>query len=155
MTTERRRTTVPTSGVAKALFKGFTAAHAAIYRLSGGWIGSTMGSMQVLLLHTVGARSGAARTNPLAYIRDGERLVIFGSAGGAARHPAWVHNLRQSRRATVTVGRQRLAVEASEARGEERARLWAAIVARAPRFGDYQAQTSREIPVVVLTPVAE
>ena len=154
MATETRRAAVPTSGVARFLFQAFTAAHAGVYRLSGGRVGSSMGSMQVLLLHTVGARSGAARTNPLAYLRDGERYVIFGSAGGAARHPAWVHNLRHSHRATVTVGGQKLAVEASEAHGEERARLWAAIVARSPRFGDYQAQTDREIPVVVLTPVA-
>ena len=154
MATETRRASVPTSGVAKALFKAFTAAHAVVYRLSGGRIGGSMGPMRVLLLHTVGARSGAARTNPLAYLRDGERLVIFGSAGGATRHPAWIYNLRQSRQATVTVGRQRLAVEASEARGEERVRLWGEIVARAPRFGDYQVQTSREIPVMVLTPVA-
>ena len=153
MATETRRAAVPTSGVAKFLFKAFTAAHAGVYRLSGGRVGSAMGTMRVLLLHTVGARSGAARTNPLAYLRDGERLVIFGSAGGAARHPAWVYNLRHSRRATVTIGQRRLAVEAREAQGEERARLWAEIVAQSPRFGDYQAQTSREIPVVVLTPV--
>ena len=152
MATETRRAAMPTSGLGKLLVKGVTAAHAGVYRLSGGRVGAAMGEMQVLLLHTVGARSGAARTNPLAYMRDGDRYVIFGSAGGAARHPAWVHNLRQSEGATVTIGQRRLAVRATEAQGEERARLWGAIVARSPRFADYQAQTSREIPVVVLTP---
>ncbi len=153
MAAETKRA-APNGVVAKFFIKVFTGAHAGLYRLSGGRLGAQVGGTPVLVLESVGRQSGQTRTTPLVYLRDGERLVVVGSAGGAERHPAWVHNLRQTPRTMVTVGPRRLAVVASEASGEERARLWQALVALFPRFGEYQWQTSREIPVVVLTPVA-
>ena len=152
MVAEAKRAMSAPSGVTGVLFRLSIRAHAVLYRLSGGRLGGAMAGVPVLLLDTVGRRSGKARTTPLVYMRDGERFVVIGSAGGAAQHPAWVHNLRQAARATVTVGRKRFAMTAAEANGEERARLLADFTAIFPRFADYQRHTSRELPVVVLSP---
>ena len=79
----------------------------------------------VLLLHHTGAKSGKARVNPLMYLADGDRLLIFASKGGAPTHPDWFHNLRANPAATVEVGTDKFAVEAEELTGEERDRLYA------------------------------
>src|SRR5215204_4345774 len=104
MVAEARRETIP-PGMSGVLFRLSIRAHAMLYRLSGGRLGGAMAGVPVLLLDTVGRRSGKARTTPLVYLRDGERFIVIGSAGAAPQHPAWVHNLRQAARASVTVGR--------------------------------------------------
>ena len=152
MATEARRETDPPRGFARVLLKVVSRVHTALYRLSGGRLGSEVGGVPTLLLGTVGRQSGKAHTTPLVYLRDGERFVVVGSAGGTAQHPAWVHNLRHAARATVTVGQRRFAVTTTEAHGEERARLMAELITIFPRFADYQRQTSRELPVVILSP---
>lgn len=129
------------------------AAHTAVYRATGGRVGHTLpGLPTMLLLDHVGARSGRRRTTPLLYVRDGENLAIIASKGGFPRHPAWFHNLRAHPETTVQVGRERLAVRARVATGEERERLWRLAVAAYGTYRDYQARTDREIPVVVLEP---
>jgi deazaflavin-dependent oxidoreductase (nitroreductase family) len=90
--------------------------------------------------------------NPVAYLEDGGRYVIFASKAGAPKHPAWYHNLKAHPEASIEVGADTLAVTAKEAGGAERERLFAAQVERSPRFGEYQAKTKREIPVIVLSP---
>jgi len=111
--------------------------------------------MNVLLLTTTGAKSGAQRTTALTYLEADGALVVIGSFLGEPRHPAWVHNLRASRRANVQIGARRIAVSAREARGEERARLWQQLVALQPDYRAYETRTDREIPVVVLEPSGE
>lgn len=124
------------------------------FRANGGRVGGMFEGMPILLVHHVGAKSGAGRVNPVAYYRDGDRYVIFASKGGAPANPAWYHNLMAHPDATIEVGDQTLAVRASEAAGEERDRLYAAQAERLPQFAEYEQRTSRTIPVVVLTPVA-
>lgn len=106
----------------------------------------------VLLLITTGRKSGRERTVPLLYLRDGEDLVVVGSNGGAATHPAWWLNLRANPEAIVEVGDQKLRVRAKKADPEEKDRLWPKLVAMYPSYEDYQRRTDREIPVVLLKP---
>jgi len=109
---------------------------------------------QLILLTTVGARSGKERITPVMFHRDGERYVVIASKGGAPDHPAWYRNLKANPLASVEVGAETgtetFEVMAREAEGEERERLYAERVAIAPGFGAYQRQTSRQIPVMIL-----
>jgi deazaflavin-dependent oxidoreductase (nitroreductase family) len=84
------------------------------------------------------------------YLADGDRLLVFGSKGGAPTNPDWFHNLRANPAATVEVGTDKFAVEAEELTGEERDRLFAKQAGLMPAFADYQTKTSRTIPVVAL-----
>jgi deazaflavin-dependent oxidoreductase (nitroreductase family) len=124
---------------------------AALYRATGGRSGGS-----ALMLTTVGARSGEQRVASLRRFDDGDgRWLVVGSAGGAAKHPAWFHNLAQSPdKVWVDVGRDRYKVTPELLQGDERATAWARIVAEAPQFGGYLTQTDRELPVVRLTRVA-
>lgn len=122
------------------------------FRENAGAVGGSFAGMSLLLLRHVGARSGVERTSPLVYLADGDRYVVFASKAGAPDHPAWYHNLRANPETSIEVGGQTIPVVAQEVHGEERDRLYAAQVAAAPQFGDYQEKTDRRIPVVVLTP---
>lgn len=132
------------------LVEWFWKVHPVLYRWSGGRIGGTLMNMPVLLLTTRGRRTGAARTRALMYLPDGERYVVIASVLGEPRHPDWCLNLRAEPRAKVEVGSRRLAVRAREAEGEERDRLWAAVIGRQPDYAEYVKRTTRRIPVVVL-----
>jgi F420H(2)-dependent quinone reductase len=127
-----------------------TRANTMAYRLSGGRLGGTFDRAPVLLLHHVGRKSGQERVAPLLYLPHGDDLVIVASYGGAPKHPAWLHNLRARPDTVVEVGRERRAVTAREATAAERERLWPALLDLYPAYGDYQARTEREIPLVVL-----
>ena len=105
-------------------------------------------------LTTTGARTGASRTVTLYAWEDGERLVVVGSRGGSARHPAWAHNLRANPHATVAAGKRTWDAEVAELpEGAERDRIWQMVVERFPLYGAYQQRTRRLIPLFVLTPV--
>jgi deazaflavin-dependent oxidoreductase (nitroreductase family) len=97
----------------------------------------------LLLLHHTGARSGTQRVSPVADLRDGDHYGIFGSQAGTPTHPAWCHNLIAHPRAQIQVSSDTLEVKATEARGEERNRLYAAMAQRGPVFGDDAAKTDR------------
>jgi len=107
----------------------------------------------LLLLTHHGAKTGSARTNPLAYFRDGDDYVIVASKGGAPTNPDWYHNLLAHPDATIEVGTDELAVTARPADEQERERLWALITSANPAFAEYETKTERRIPVVILTPV--
>lgn len=132
--------------------KVFTRIHIALYRRTGGKIGGRFRSSSVLLLTTTGRRSGKPRTTPLLYIDDGNRKVVVASYGGADQHPAWYHNLLADPEVTVQTGPSVQQMRADVADPEERARLWAPLVANYRTYDDYQAKTERQLPVVVLTP---
>jgi deazaflavin-dependent oxidoreductase (nitroreductase family) len=106
----------------------------------------------VLLLTTTGRKSGKRRTTPLLYGEDAGRYVVVASVGGAPKHPAWYLNLRTDPEATIQVGGRTLGVRAETATPEERARLWTVMTRIYASYDDYQAKTSREIPIVILTP---
>jgi deazaflavin-dependent oxidoreductase (nitroreductase family) len=138
--------------VSSAVGLGFQA-HVLAYRATGGLLGHrALGLPRMLLLDHVGARSGKRRTNPLAYVRDGDDLVIVASKGGSPRHPAWYHNLRANPDTTVQVGSRRIPVRARVATAEERRRLWPLVVDAYRGYEAYQRRTRREIPLVVLEP---
>ena|SRR5436305_5635301 len=122
------------------------------FRANAGRVGGMFEGTPLLLLHHTGARTGKERINPLAYLRDGERYVIFASKAGAPTNPDWYHNLKANPEVTIEVGTDTLPATAGEATGEERERLFQAQVERAPTFADYQANTERQIPVIILTP---
>jgi deazaflavin-dependent oxidoreductase (nitroreductase family) len=123
------------------------------FHANEGRVGPPFQGTPLLLLHHTGARSGTAYVNPLAYLRDGDRYVVFASKGGAPNHPAWYHNLKAHPDIEVEVGTDTLPVRASEAEGEERDRLFSTQAERSPAFAEYQVKAGkRVIPVMVLTP---
>jgi F420H(2)-dependent quinone reductase len=124
--------------------------HKRVYRLTGGRVGGRIGKLPVLLLTTIGRKSGRPRTQPLAYTRVGDGYAVIASKGGAAQHPLWYLNLRANPLAEVTVGRDTRKVRARDAEGEERERLWRALADLYPGYDRYAQKTSRGIPVVVL-----
>ncbi len=122
------------------------------FRANGGRVGAPFENTPLLLLHHVGAKSGTERINPLAYLRDDGRYVIFASKAGAPTNPDWYHNLKAHPEVTIEVGTDTLKAVAAEATGSERERLFAAQAERSPQFAEYQRKTARQIPVVVLEP---
>ena len=124
--------------------------HKRVYRLTGGRVGGRIGKLPVLLLTTIGRKSGRPRTQPLAYTRVGDGYAVIASKGGAAQHPLWYLNLRANPLAEVTIGRETRKVRARDAEGEERERLWRTLADLYPGYDRYAQKTSRRIPVVVL-----
>ena len=134
--------------------KTMNGVHKGLLRLSGGRLGWTAADMPVLELTTTGRRSGRPRpvmlTSPLM---DGDRIVIVASKGGEDTHPAWFLNLRENPQVTVSMkGASGVAMLASIASSEERDRLWPIVVDEQARYGGYQENTEREIPLVLLEP---
>ncbi len=138
------------SGPARLALKLGSGAHAGIYRATGGKLLGRMGKSPILLLNTVGRKTGRQRTAPLLYVMDGEDFVIIASKGGAPTHPEWYLNLRANPDATVEVGDREVRVRAEEADPEEKAGLWQKMVEMYPTYDDYQNKTEREIPLLVL-----
>lgn len=136
------------------MLKVFSRLHVFLYRASGGRIGGRFKAAPVLLLTTTGRKTGKRRTTPLLYTEDAGRYVIIASVGGAPKHPAWYLNLGGKADATIQVGGRTLEVHADTAPPDERARLWTLMTRMYPGYDAYQAKTTREIPVVTLTPAA-
>jgi deazaflavin-dependent oxidoreductase (nitroreductase family) len=122
------------------------------FRANGGRVvEGRLAGTDLLLLHTRGAKSGAERVNPLMYLRDGDRYVVFASRNGAPKHPDWYHNVVANPEVEVEAGSERFAARAVVATGEERARLWAQCVQQRPFLEDHAARARpREIPVITL-----
>lgn len=124
------------------------------FRANGGRVGGPFAGRTLLLLHTLGAKSGQPRVNPVACLRDGERLVIIASKGGAPTNPDWYYNLVAHPLVTVEVGMEQFQARATIAVEPERTRLYDAMVVEMPGFADYQRHTARVIPVISLTRTA-
>jgi len=133
-----------------ALVELFWRIHPRLYRWSGGRIGGELVGLPVLLLETVGRRSGKRRTRALTTLPRGEDFVVIASCLGEPRHPGWWHNLVAEPRARIQFGSQHHEVRAREALGDEREALWRELTRRSPEYDEYKARTSRRIPVVVL-----
>lgn len=121
------------------------------FRANEGVVGGPFEGATVLLLTHKGARSGQTRTNPLVYLEDGDRYLIFASKGGASTNPDWYHNLLANPDVTIEVGTEKFDTTAAELKGEERDRLFKKNAELRPQFGQYQENTSRTIPVIALT----
>lgn len=124
------------------------------FRENNGKVGGMFENMPMVLLHTTGAKSGAPRINPLAYRREGDTYVVFGSKGGAPTAPDWFYNLKANPKAAIEVGDETKEVVARVAEGEERDRIWEAHKQEMPGFADYEKATTRTIPVIILEPAS-
>jgi len=133
------------------VFRCITGMHTALYRLSGGWVGGWIG-VPILLLTTMGRRSGKRRTQPLLYLTTDQGYALVASYGGSDRHPDWYLNLQANPEVEVQVGPLRKRMRARTAASERRAELWPRLVALYKDYDAYQSRTQREIPVVELEP---
>ncbi|MEV4238771.1 MULTISPECIES: nitroreductase family deazaflavin-dependent oxidoreductase [unclassified Nocardia] len=120
------------------------------FRANAGQVGGMFEGAAMVLITTIGAKSGRQVTSPLVYLPDGERIVLIASNGGADKHPAWYHNLRANAEFTVELGTESYTAKAEVVTGAERDELYARMVEIMPGFGEYQAKTSRVIPVVAV-----
>jgi deazaflavin-dependent oxidoreductase (nitroreductase family) len=120
------------------------------FRANAGRVGAHFAGKTLLLLHTVGAKSGRERVNPVAYVLDGDSFAIVASKGGAPTNPGWYHNLLAHPHITVEVGVEQFPVVASLAPEPERTRLYDRMIAMLPVFAEYRSRTSRSIPVIIL-----
>lgn len=123
------------------------------FRANSGKVGGLFTGKTLLLLHTVGAKSGQERVNPVAYVPDGDRLVIVASKGGAPTNPDWYYNLLAHPVVTVEVGTEQFRVRAAIVSEPERTRLYRQMVEMMPIFAEYQRKTTRVIPVIAFTPL--
>jgi deazaflavin-dependent oxidoreductase (nitroreductase family) len=120
------------------------------FRANKGVVGGQFKGMPIMLLTTTGAKTAKSFTKPLAYTKDGDRIVLIASFAGSPHHPAWFVNLEKNPTVTVEVGGDRYQARAIVTSGAERQRLFDAQAAMMPIFNDYQKKTDRQIPVVVL-----
>jgi deazaflavin-dependent oxidoreductase (nitroreductase family) len=123
------------------------------FRANSGKVGGSFAGATLLLLHTLGAKSGQERINPVVCIADGERLMIVASKAGAPTNPDWYYNLLAHPLVTVEFGAEQFQAQAEVAAEPERTRLFNQMVAVMPGFGEYQQKTTRVIPVITLTRV--
>ena len=123
------------------------------FRANAGVVGGAMEGMPLLLLTTTGAKTGQQRVNPLAFLSDGDRLIVIASFAGAANSPPWFHNLVANPEVGVEVGDQQFTARAVVMEELERTDLYARMAEMMPIFAEYQSRTERVIPVVALTRV--
>jgi deazaflavin-dependent oxidoreductase (nitroreductase family) len=138
----------------KFLMRLFLALHVALFRATSGKLGSRMFGGDVLVLTTMGRRTGKRRDTPVMYVRDPEqdRYAVIASAGGAPSNPAWFYNAMSAGTAEIQVRDRRMQVTARQATEEERARLWPLAVAMYKGFDAYELKTERRIPMLLLEP---
>jgi deazaflavin-dependent oxidoreductase (nitroreductase family) len=127
---------------------------AELFETSGGDKGNTLRGMPIILLTSIGARSGKLRKTPLMRVEHNGEYAAVASLGGAPKHPVWYFNLKQHPHVELQDGPVRQDYVAREVTGAEKAAWWERAVAAYPDYADYQKKTSREIPVFVLSPVA-
>jgi deazaflavin-dependent oxidoreductase (nitroreductase family) len=124
------------------------------FRANDGKVGGKFEGAPMLLLHTIGARSGAVRINPMMYLPDGDRMIVIASKWGSPGNPDWYHNLTAHPDVSVEVGTDTIAVSAVELDGHERDRMFDEQARRYPGFQIFQDRTERVIPVIALNPRA-
>jgi deazaflavin-dependent oxidoreductase (nitroreductase family) len=130
----------------------FNTRNIAEFRANHGRVGGQFEGAPLLILHSVGAKSGAPRTNIMMYLADGDRYLIFASNAGADAHPGWYFNVTADPHVRVEVGDDEFAALATVLEAGERDEKYAEQARRYPGFADYERKTDRRIPVVALTP---
>ena len=124
------------------------------FRANGGKVGGQFAGAPMLLLTTTGAKSGQPRTSPMVYTTDGDRMIVIASKGGAPTNPAWFHNLVANPIVAVERGTEQFQARATVPDTAERDRLFNQMATIMPGFAEYQRNTTRQIPVVVLEKLA-
>ena len=137
-----------------AEFDDFNSKIIAEFRENGGKVGGPFEGAPVLILHTTGAKSGAGREHPVMYKDLGGSYAVFASKGGAPTNPAWYHNILAHPEVKAEIGTQTVPLRARVAQGAEREQIWVPWKTANPGFAEYEANTSREIPVVILEPAS-
>ena len=127
--------------------------NAELYVSSGGKEGTELNGKPVVLLTTIGAKTGRIRKTPLMRVEHDGEYAVVASLGGAPKHPVWYHNIKANPRVELQDGTQTRDYEAREVFGDERALWWQRAVQAWPDYADYQRKTERQIPVFVLTPI--
>ena len=122
------------------------------YRATRGRVGGRFDDAPVCILHHRGAKTGQRRETPLVHLPDGDRVILVASMGGMPRNPAWYHNLRANPDIEIERDGRREPMRAREAEGAERDELWQRVLTVWPTYDDYQARTSRRIPVLICEP---
>ena len=136
----------------KQFYKFIMSAMIFMYRHTNGSFGGSVAGLPVLLLTTIGRKSGLQRTTPLGFFEDDGNYIISASNAGGDTNPAWFANLQANPKVTLEIKRRHLTAVAEIAAPADRNRLWARLVELAPRYATYQQQTSREIPLIILHP---
>ncbi len=129
----------------------FNAHTIAEFRKNNGKVRGYFEGSTLLLLHTVGKKSGKTHVTPVMYLKDGDRFVVFGSKAGHDYHPHWFLNLKANPDVKAEIGAETLDLHATEITGPERDALYKRQVAAFPTFGEYELKTKRKIPVIALT----
>jgi deazaflavin-dependent oxidoreductase (nitroreductase family) len=130
-----------------------TRANTLIYRLTNGWIGGRfLGGAPVCLMTVRGRRSGEPRTVALLYLADGDDVIVVASKGGMSKHPLWYHNLEANPDVELQIGGVKRTMRARRVSDVEKTALWPRLTAMYPDFDDYQGRTTRNIPVIRLSP---
>jgi deazaflavin-dependent oxidoreductase (nitroreductase family) len=124
------------------------------FRENGGKVGGPFEGAPVLILHTTGAKSGAVREHPVMYKDLGGSYAVFASKGGAPTNPAWYHNILAHPDIEAEIGTQTVPLRARVAESGERERIWVPWKTENPGFAEYEASTTRQIPVVILEPAS-
>jgi deazaflavin-dependent oxidoreductase (nitroreductase family) len=124
------------------------------FRENNGVVGGPFEGMTLLLLHTIGAKTGKERLNPVATIKAKDHYVIIASKGGAPDHPDWYHNLVANPQVTVEVGTQKFKAIAEVTQEPERSQLYSKMAEKHPGFKEYEQKTGRVIPVIKLKPTS-
>lgn len=127
--------------------------NAELYMSSGGTEGTELKGKPVVLLTTIGAKTGKLRKTPLMRVEHGGQYAVVASLGGAPKHPVWYHNIKAHPQVELQDGTRTGDYEAREVSGEEKATWWRRAVEVWPDYADYQQKTDRDIPVFVLTPI--
>ncbi|HXJ33414.1 MAG TPA: nitroreductase family deazaflavin-dependent oxidoreductase [Candidatus Eisenbacteria bacterium] len=138
---------------ATVFIKIMSAANTWAYRATGGWLGGKFrGGAPVCLVTVKGRKSGNLHTLPLLYLADGDDIILVASKGGMSKHPVWYLNLEANPRCEVEIGRERRTMVSRRVSPEEKKALWPRLCAMYPDYDDYQARTTRDIPVLRLSP---
>ncbi|HEY7014196.1 MAG TPA: nitroreductase family deazaflavin-dependent oxidoreductase [Streptosporangiaceae bacterium] len=124
------------------------------FRANDGKVGGPFEGAPLLLLHTVGAKTGQQRVNPMMYRTVPDGYAVFASKGGAPDNPDWYHNLLAHPQVSAEIGTRTVELKARVAEGDEREKIWTAHKAAYPGFAEYEQKTSRQIPVVILEPAS-
>jgi deazaflavin-dependent oxidoreductase (nitroreductase family) len=128
------------------------AEHARVYAETNGEVGYMWNGAPILLLTTIGRRSGLPRTIPIIFGTDGDRILLIGSVGGAPKHPDWYFNIQANPKVTIQIKDRVFNATARDATGEEKPRLWKIMTEIWPNYDVYTTRTTRVIPLVVFTP---
>lgn len=144
---------MPLSGEYEPSTSSWARAQAELIETSQGTQGSDLNGMPVIVLTSIGARSGKLRKTALMRVESDGVYAVVASLGGAPKNPVWYYNLKAHPRVELQDGATRRDYEAREVTGDEKAVWWARAVAAYPPYATYQQNTERQIPLFVLEPV--